>query len=426
MGALHQPDLNKKWKSYHPALDGFRGLALIMVIMTHSTAYPAGGGFPEYTIFHGIWSNIQSFLWFGLEMFFVLSGFLVTGILINTRNHAHYYKNYYFRRILRVFPLYWVMLILGLVIVPNLPYIQDLPYLYYNDKGHPTWKDAMFYIFFMANFKEYQHHTIMLFVTWSLSIEEHYYMVWPHVVKFLKKANVLRVCFWLIVTGLCFRIYFVSVTDNPMVPYMWTMCRWDALAMGSALGMIWHSPGGAEKIDYVVRKYFPLLTGILIGYVLIMRFGIYSGENYKVEYLQLTPIGQTIGFSIVDSWCCLLMAYIHLQKSGTLVQRFFETKILTGAGKYSYAVYLVHIPVLESVKYFFFRPYGYFQAGGKNFGVWEQLLFFALVWLFSMILAIGSWKFIEGPALSLKKYFSYSKKPKDSSGTKDAKQTSAT
>src|SRR5689334_17836464 len=165
--------------SYHkgqniPAFDGIRGLAAILVIIHHF--------FP----FFGTWVSIS---WISVDAFFVLSGFLITNILINSRPSKHYFRNFYARRVLRVFPLYYFILVIVLFIIPwicnNLP--QGYDYFL---------KNRIYYFSYLQNslFQRdgYPSHW-MLSHTWSLAIEEQFYILWPIFVYFLPNRWLLVV-----------------------------------------------------------------------------------------------------------------------------------------------------------------------------------------------------------------------------------------
>src|SRR4051812_39004746 len=102
-------------EGFIPALDGLRGIAILLVLFHHFTIYRPDRGLDKWL------ANIPAAGWIGVDVFFVLSGFLITGILLDARDRRHYFRNFYARRALRIFPLYYLVVFVGLILLPKLP-----------------------------------------------------------------------------------------------------------------------------------------------------------------------------------------------------------------------------------------------------------------------------------------------------------------
>src|SRR3954464_13470573 len=171
-----------------PALDGLRGLAIILVLLFHFT--PEGGG--STPIGHMMrW--VSQLGWCGVDLFFVLSGFLITGILFDARGSANYFKNFYMRRVLRIFPLYYGVLIVVFLVVPIFKTMtaQDLQLM---QNQHWLWLYAANIPPAISNEWTLMNQWVRLSHFWSLAIEEHFYLLWPAVVYFFSRKTVMKIC----------------------------------------------------------------------------------------------------------------------------------------------------------------------------------------------------------------------------------------
>ncbi len=196
------PALEARSGKYIPALDGLRGLAILAVFFHH---YGAGGIDSSAAAVRWI-ATVCGLGWSGVDLFFVLSGFLITGILYDTRNDPAYYRKFYARRTLRIFPIYYLFAAIALLIVPLSAWHKgDIFFLVY--LGYPaalTWPALV---------------SVLIRIThlWSLSVEEQFYMLWPWLICRLRTPSrilILRAA--AIVASLVLRIAFPGRAYAPL------------------------------------------------------------------------------------------------------------------------------------------------------------------------------------------------------------------
>ena len=360
-----------------PALDGLRGIAIILVLFHHLTIHRPTSGIDEWI------ASVPLFGWSGVDVFFVLSGFLITGILIDARGGHRYFTNFYARRTLRIFPLYYLVVFLALAILPMLPRLHEVivgPY-----PIPPRWP----YWTYLTNFSVADRGFIhgWLDVAWSLAIEEQFYVLWAPLV-FLSPPRLLwLICAAIIVMEPIARNIAVSRAADTTAVYVQTWFRLDGLATGALLAWL------------VRRDWLPTLakwapTVAIAGFVGIVLVVIDGGDAWWWQ-----PAMQRVGYSLIaiTSGSLLVMA---LQPQGVWT-RMMSTGWLRAFGKYSYCLYLIHLPVMRVVREYVFDPGDYAVLapwiGQALFYVVATAPAFGLAWL--------SWRFFEAPILSLKSKF---------------------
>ena len=164
-----------------PALDGLRGIAVLLVLIHHFSGIPAAGlGVP--TGFYREWLRFATIGWAGVDLFFVLSGFLITSILYDAKGPAlAFFKNFYARRALRIFPVYYVLVVFMLFLLPWIIPGEEAASAKLRDNQLWLW----FYlrnIQSLADFQSLIGTGHLVGHLWSLAVEEQFYLVWPMVV----------------------------------------------------------------------------------------------------------------------------------------------------------------------------------------------------------------------------------------------------
>lgn len=345
-------------------LDGLRGLAVLAVILYHGTVFEppsAGAG--------AVFRAVARFGWAGVDLFFVLSGFLITRILAETRGASNYFRVFYARRFLRIFPLYYVSLLL-------------LVLLFRVGAGESAW-----YWLYASNVKVTLDGwpAAPLSHFWSLAVEEQYYLVWPLVVSLLPRRALVALCAVLVLLVPAARVagYLGGVPDVGL--YVLTPFRLDGLAAGSLLALV--VPGLAAPRRYVPHALAALALAAFSTGLVVARAG---------DAFWGTPPMLTLGFtSVAVGFAAVVFLAVALPR-GSLLPRLLEWKPLRAAGKVSYAMYVFHWPVTHALREAGFRPAA-IAPGAAGWAVYLAALLAAV-----SLLAALSWKVLEGPCLALK------------------------
>src|SRR5688572_21342309 len=214
-----------------PALDGVRGLAILLVVIFHHTLMR------QETLVDRVYVNVARFGSSGVDLFFVLSGFLITGILLDSKGGSHYFRNFYIRRTLRIFPLYFAFLFYVFRVCPLI--WPDTPLARMSRDAMAGTSEAWYWLYasnlLFARDETFGHPNLA--VTWSLAIEEQFYLVWPLVVALTSRRALLWTCVALMAGALTVRVWLVAVGAHWILPYVLPMCRIDALAAGALVAL---------------------------------------------------------------------------------------------------------------------------------------------------------------------------------------------
>jgi peptidoglycan/LPS O-acetylase OafA/YrhL len=369
-------DVRRVVREQIPALDGVRALALLLVL-AHNFNVP-------YATRHGLAHGLELFMdwgWVGVQLFFVLSGFLITGILLDTRSAPNYYRSFYARRTLRIFPLYYATLIFGLVILPRI-------------LGHPLpgHEHQIWLWLYLSNWA-----SALLDVGvygfgpfWSLAVEEQFYLLWPLVVRRLSSRVFLSLCILLMAAALAARVVCRAHGLSADAVYELTFCRIDALALGAVGALLLRTPAAAAWIE---RNTMSLSFGSLLAFLL----GAWATRGYP----RLTVPTQTFGFTVL-AWCfgVLVVGAVVSQARGGPLARLFSLPPLRAIGRYSYAMYVFHDPLFENIG----RPLLARWHPGP-YPVPIALSFFVVMTAATFALAWCSYRVLERPFLRLKDRF---------------------
>jgi peptidoglycan/LPS O-acetylase OafA/YrhL len=345
-------------KKHIPVLDGIRAIAVLLVISFHYwQGFSSGGASIEKL---AIWGQT------GVDLFFVLSGFLITGILLDSKCSENFLRNFYVRRILRIFPLYYITLFAFYVVGP-------LRHLY----SWVPWKQSIWYWVYLQNIP-------MTFAPalafgprhfWSLAVEEHYYLIWPFVVMFFAREKLIGVICLAIAISLATRIALPHYET-----FFFTLARLDGLAIGSALAVIARNRAGGltRVVPWAKWLVYFVGPGLIFIQLLLHGKGVYVIEIVKSTLIALMYAGATV-----------LAIEGELPKivEGPLAGRF-----LGSIGKVSYGMYVLHPFILMEL-----------HEARLGYGLIGLVVSIILTYLAAWV----SWLLIEKRFLQLKRYFEY-------------------
>jgi peptidoglycan/LPS O-acetylase OafA/YrhL len=378
-------------RGHLPVLDGVRGLAVLMVLLFHFVGDRPPGGRVDSAIVH-----VTGFGAYGVELFFILSGFLITGILYDSQNGPHYFRNFYIRRFLRIFPLYYGVLALVFFVAPLIPLLRrpTLDYLVHRQ----AWAWLYAVNIYIAKEGEWSFSYLNHF--WSLAIEEHFYFFWPVLVFVLaRRPRALIVVSLVTALG----AMLARLTGSLMGLSWWTTYtltpfRLDALTLGAFLAVTARQPGGLDRL----ARALPLVATAVGGLLVITFFWTRLVSREELELV--LPVRAALIEMLLA--CLLLWAVIAPGRSTT--SRFFCSRPMVFLGTYSYGLYVYH----HFISYYLAANRIDLQLAPRLGSHWAALaLQAALGASASLALAYLSYELFEKRFLRLKRLFEMAKEP---------------
>jgi peptidoglycan/LPS O-acetylase OafA/YrhL len=371
-----------------PALDGVRGLAILLVLFFHFMLISGDG--PAIRLIQKTWS----FGWMGVDLFFVLSGFLITGILLDAKakrpKTKDYFKNFYARRTVRIFPLYYAFLIVFLLVLPN------VMGGFYDLYGTPPVGDWAYWTYtynlFQGHHQSAREFSHTMGVVWSLCIEEQFYLIWPAIVWLCKPRTLLALCGGLLAMSMIARGYVWQETSYLVFVTQWTFCRMDPLAVGATIAIVARI---APHLLQSARKYVVHLLWLVP--LAVVGWNVVAGSLMQSAVFLMT------GYSAIALMfgALLLMTITAPNQRGPFV-RVFSNPLLRLFGRLSYAMYLFNQPI----KYALLKYVWGFKVPTQEFNSVPQLLIFFVVATVATVAAAWlSWHLFEKHFLKLKQYF---------------------
>jgi len=312
-------------------LDGLRGFALIMILVFHSVSQE--GEHPVGTSLACLQRSI-SMGWTALDLFFVLSGFLIGGILMDARDSPFYFKTFYARRFFRIVPVYfaWVLLY---VLVAGLA--ADLVVKFSNSDRRPPLDFSIWsHFLFLQNSFDFHYFGFAgawFGHLWSLAVEEQFYLVAPLAVRLVLPRYLKWVLVLVALLAILARLYFRFVHHMP-VPMVFTrtLSRMDSLSIGMLAAILVRSENGRRWLEQNLAALRVILALLTMGVALFFFF----------SYGSLTLGMQTIGFTWMAAFYAAVLLLAVQNRSGWLAG-FLRTPLLLELGSVSYCVYLVHL-----------------------------------------------------------------------------------
>lgn len=351
-----------------PQLDGLRGVAIAMVLACHYTLYAGAFGAPAFV--HLLWPLFRVG-WVGVDLFFVLSGFLIGGILLDARGSANYFRVFYLRRCCRICPVYFAFLLLAWGVLPILraPVLPPLPVC----------------VLFVQNFWLAAHGSSQVGVlgpTWSLAVEEQFYLLLPALIYFVAPRRLPRLLLWGIAAGPIFRAAVFTLRPGAgMAVFVLLPCRIDSLLTGVAAAYVLRVPGIFERIQANRKRLWTALEALSVISLVWLVLG--SREN------PLTGIAIYSALSLVFV-CLLLLSLVDGVLKSALYARW-----LRWLGRVSYSIYISHLLVFLTV------------VRALPFSLHRGLMAAVVALALTLALAAVSWKFFERPILKFGHRVSY-------------------
>jgi peptidoglycan/LPS O-acetylase OafA/YrhL len=368
-----------------PGLDGLRGLAILMVMALHF-----GGGIARGATGVDLWfSRVSGAGWVGVDLFFVLSGFLITGILYDTKGTPGCLRNFYARRVLRIFPLYYGALLVLFVVLPligrgSMPGVAKVA-------EHQGWL-----WFYCSNFasvfigdKVFAGGLVQAGHYWSLAVEEQFYLVWPLVVLWLRRETLMKVCGVVIAAVVALRVGLV-VRGFEWV-YFFTPCRLDGLMAGAMVSLILRGRRKVETLTPACTWIF-LTCGAALAAIWWER---------GLDSLDWTM--GTAGFTLLAGLFSAGIVLVLAAPASSWRRRVFGGRVLGFFGKYSYGLYVFHWALEPTFRRYFSvnvlidRVFHHYWPA--------RIAYMGMAMAISVLAAWVSWNIYEKQFLKLKRFF---------------------
>jgi peptidoglycan/LPS O-acetylase OafA/YrhL len=372
-------------------LDGLRGAAILLVLFNHllpNINYAPSRAFQWF-------SNLAQSGWVGVDLFFVLSGYLITGILIRAKSKERFFRTFYARRVLRIFPLYYFALFLTFVVFPLLPIVDW-------ESFRPVWRGQLWSWLYATNLGVWLqpgHFTsaqVNLGHFWSLAVEEHFYLVWPAVVYFLPVRRITWLSLGCVLLTPLMRTTAVYVWDAPHAFFHQTFCRADALAFGALVASL-----RAEGLLDRLKNVFLVLGGA----ALIVLAGLFL--HWRCLGAR-EPLMHSVGYTLIGLAATSSVVLAIGLKERHWLSRAVGCGFLRFFGRYSYGLYVIHgliAPALVTA-----LPAAAFIEATGSVG-WGGLTCALARIAPCVALSLVSWYLLEQPCLRLKHRFEYVSRP---------------
>ena len=380
----------KKMKSARiPELDGLRGVAILLVICVHYIRSQGPTGGPITTF-------LQKFLalgWSGVDLFFVLSGFLIGGILLDARASPNYFKTFYARRFFRIIPLYYGWIALYVLLLTFGSHVVQKHSL----AGRPETVGLIVYVHlvFLQNLLPISTlglAGVWFSQMWSLAVEEHFYLVCPFVVRMLSNRRLYFALVAVSAASLFLRVVLRSATHvRADWVYIATPCRADTLAIGVLAALLWRSEGFRERVSSHPKIF--TVVGSVLG---LGTFCLWLSEW---RWGAVSILMQTVGYTWLAAFYAMSVITVLLRPA-SLLAKWMRMAWLRGLGIVSYFIYITHDAINVICSALLLRsPPRVSTLSGAAVTMFAFLLTYALARL--------SWRFFERPLLERGHHFKY-------------------
>ncbi len=367
---------------YLPSIDGLRGIAILLVVWYHAPfLFRDTAGFPQEMFqgtFQRIFWGMSTAGWVGVDLFFVVSGFLISSILLRSREVGSSLQVFWYRRGLRILPL--AVLYLSILQL-NTAFHNPLRIL-------DSFDGWLAYLFYFGNVHIALNgwQPVVVMILWSLAVEEQFYIFWPILVHYLTRRKLLFLSLMIIALSPLSRSLVSTAYGYPAV-YVFTLCRLDALASGAVLALLFSNQNSRIQTVISCRKLAPLALVVLVSTFII---------PFSPSFPQTRPVMFTLfGYT----WIAIALAILVGASIGYegLGRSLLSNRVVTFIGKRCYGFYLWHALVAAVIRKLV-------DALSVDIGFYGQLS----LWLIGLLfLATASWSFFERPILNLKRFVPY-------------------
>ncbi len=372
----------QKSKIFFPNLDGLRFICFLAVFLYHcnETIFPKISNPKIVSVLNFLFRNGN----LGVNIFFVLSGFLITFLLLKEKEFQNTIslKKFYLRRILRIWPLFYLCVFLGFIVFPFLKYrMVPSPF---------ELSDFWSYLFFIGNFNFIKiwpspPDALNLLVLWSVAIEEQFYFTWPIIIKYFSKKNYPFIFLLIILTTLVFRSFF---TTNYPVLHFHTLSVIGDMALGGLAAYGCSSPTLFYNLIINMKRSFIIALYCFTVVLILCK-----------DYIFFYPVAIIVERLILGSLFAFIIAEQNFAKNSFF--KFSRFKIISGLGIYTYGLYCLHffgILIIEKV-------IDKFQISVNN--LFSSIVFSLAALLVTIVLSYFSYHLFEKWFLRLKENFAF-------------------
>lgn len=346
-------------QAHIPALDGVRAIAILMVMIFHF--------FQGSVQTNAVWKAVEKATALGqtgVDLFFVLSGFLITGILLDSCRRKHALKTFYLRRTFRIFPLYYGYLIVAFLLLPLLHLAAPI-----------AWTNQWWFWLYCQNIQDTFLKNFKMFGPghfWSLAVEEHFYLVWPFIVMRLPLRHLRHMLLALLALALVVRAVMV-VAGYPV--YYFTLCRIDTLAVGALLSVLSRQGNFLQAAGQWLRKYILWVLAILAP-----CYAVFTGTA--------DPVVQVVKFSLFAFLCAAVLVLAITAPREEMPARILGSSVASAMAKGSYAMYVFHPAIFDLLR--------------TQFPALPPITALPVAFLATFAAAWLSWRLLENPCLKLR------------------------
>jgi peptidoglycan/LPS O-acetylase OafA/YrhL len=358
-------------------LDGIRGVAIAAILTVHSSEFLVVG-VKHKPLYYALY-RLMATGWLGVDIFFVLSGFLITTILLEDKDRADFWSRFYLHRSLRILPAFAVVFGLTIVAIHFL-----LP------ETHLTAAVILPAILFTENWTVLNGTDMpMLPHLWSLAVEEQFYMAWPQIVWRLSSATVLKVSLGLAVTSELLRVILALNHVGVWIIYAITPTRIDGLALGAALAAAVTLPATHQFLAAYWRR-------------IALASALFLIASFVILHRSLLPDNVLSQIMAIPAAILLTAMLIYGSIASTLpslLRRTLANPVLAYLGRRSYSLYLIHLPILFGA--WQNRVHGRLSYLPAGLRVNAMLIVISIA--ICLALTEISWRLVESPAQSLRR-----------------------